>query len=201
MVCIGIYLFWGFTMTDSKTKWNRKYGERLMNGEESLVNERLKKFEQYFPDGGMALDFACGLGQNSIYLAEQGFHVQSFDISDVAIQNLRAEASKKQLHVEAKVSDLTEWSNLSLSKDSFNLVVITYYLDREIIPKLKQVLDKSGLFFLETFYQSNKCHSDGVSDRYKLQSQELLVEFKDWQILFFEENEEEGRQTILCRKI
>lgn len=188
-------------MTDSKTKWNRKYEERLMNGEESEVNERLKKLEQYFSGEGSALDFACGLGQNSIFLAEKGFHVESLDISEIAIQHLQSEASKRQIHVEGTVTDLSEWSNLYLAENKFELIVITYYLDRDILPHLKNVLKKSGLFFMETFYISEKCHTHGVSERYKLNSQELLAEFKNWQILYYEENEVEGRQTILCRKI
>jgi hypothetical protein len=41
---------------------------------------------------------------------------------------------------------------------------------------------------METFYQSPQIENQGVSDQYKLQPKELLVEFGDWTVHFFEEN-------------
>jgi tellurite methyltransferase len=49
---------------------------------------------------------------------------------------------------------------------------------------------------METFYLSPKNENQGVSNHYKLQPGELLADFSDWKVLFYEENEQEGRQTI-----
>ncbi|GHH98968.1 class I SAM-dependent methyltransferase [Neobacillus kokaensis] len=70
---------------DDKTKWNAKYKERLNEPEEPKPNSRLKSLTTYF-SGGTALDIACGLGGNSILLAEHNYLVQAIDISDVAIK-------------------------------------------------------------------------------------------------------------------
>jgi SAM-dependent methyltransferase len=41
-----------------------------------------------------ALDIGCGTGDNSIWLAQNNFHVTGIDISEIAIQKAREKASK-----------------------------------------------------------------------------------------------------------
>jgi tellurite methyltransferase len=41
------------------------------------------------PDDGRALDLACGLGGNSILLAQQGLKVDAWDIADVPVAALQ----------------------------------------------------------------------------------------------------------------
>ena len=53
---------------------------------------------------------------------------------------------------------------------------------------------------METYYQSPQNEIQRLSNQYKLQPKELLAEFGDWNVLSFEENELEGRQTIFCQK-
>ncbi|WHY84080.1 methyltransferase domain-containing protein [Neobacillus novalis] len=182
-----------------RIKWNNKYKERINQREEPVPNVRLKNLSSYLT-GGPALDLACGLGGNSLFLARLNFQVQAIDISDVAINYLQELAAKKKLAIYAQLSDLTEITSLNLPKNSFNLVVITNYLDRSLFPLVKSIIKEDGYFFMETFYMSPKHENQGVSNQYKLQPGELLAEFGDWKILFYEENEQEGRQTIFCQK-
>lgn len=182
---------------DSREKWNRKYEERLNNYGEVQANERLKNLSLYF-EGGLALDVASGLGGNSLFLAEQGFEVHSYDISEVGILHLQEQAKNNNLSIHAEVCDLTDRSKLPFVKQSFHLVVMTYYLDRQLFPLIKLLIKEKGYFFMETYYQS--AVNGRISNTYKLSSQELRQEFSDWKIIYFEENELEGRQTILCQK-
>ncbi len=69
-----------------------------------------------------------------------------------------------------------------------------------MFPFVKSIIKKNGLFFMETFFRSPKNKDQSVSNQYKLDPHELLTEFADWHILYYEENELEGRQTIFCRK-
>ncbi|WNF35056.1 class I SAM-dependent methyltransferase [Bacillaceae bacterium IKA-2] len=183
---------------DPKSKWNGKHNDRLNSIEQPTPNARLKGQLQHLT-GGSALDFACGLGANSLFLAEIGYEVQALDISDVAIQHIKEEAKKQKLPVHACVGDLTDWSNLNLQKSSFDLVVITYYLDRLTFPFVKSIIKEDGYLFMETFYLSPRNETKGVSDQYKLRSSELLSVFGDWQVLYYEENVQEGRQTVFVR--
>lgn len=185
---------------ESKYKWNRKHQERISQLEVPKPNDRLKGFSLYL-NGGTALDIACGLGGNSLFLATRNYQVQAIDISDVAIHYLKEQATKQKLAIDPQVRDLTTANQLLRKKGPFDLVIITYYLDRTIYPLIKNILNKDGYFYMETYYQSPMQQVQGVSNQYKLQPQELLKEFADWNIIFFEENEHEGRQTLFCKKI
>ncbi|WP_174727543.1 class I SAM-dependent methyltransferase [Mesobacillus harenae] len=184
---------------DPKIKWNRKHTDRLNEVEEPLPTARLERLSTYLK-GGSALDLACGLGGNSLFLARMNYEVQAIDISDVAVSYIKEQAAKQELAISPRVSDLTDLEQLTLEASSFDLGVITYYLDRAIFPLVKSIIKESGYFFMETFYIATQHGNQKVSNKYKLESNELLAEFRDWKILFYEENEQEGRQTIFCQK-
>ncbi|WP_144548263.1 bifunctional 2-polyprenyl-6-hydroxyphenol methylase/3-demethylubiquinol 3-O-methyltransferase UbiG [Bacillus sp. X1(2014)] len=184
---------------DSKTKWNNKYKDRMIDIKEPVPNPRLENLSVYL-NGGTALDLACGLGGNSLFLARMNYQVHSIDISDVAINFIRERSAQDNLKIQAQVCDLTEWSNPIMTNSTYDIVVITYYLDRSLFPIVKSVTKEGGYFFMETFNQSPRIENQGVSSQYKLLPNELLAEFSDWNVLFFEENEQEGRQTIFCQR-
>lgn len=182
-----------------KDKWNQKYKERMKKYEETSPNNRLINLTSYLK-GGDALDLACGLGRNSLFLAQLSYQVQAFDISDVAVNYLREIAAKQNLPITAQAYDLTKLEDLGLENNVFDLVIITYYLDRQLFSKVKTIVKEKGYFFMETFYESPQNEKLNISNQFKLQPQELLHEFREWKILYFEEYEFEGRQTIFCQR-
>jgi tellurite methyltransferase len=185
---------------NSRIKWNAKHKDRLKSVRVPEPNPRLMKQSGYLT-GGEALDLACGIGGNSIFLARLNYEVQALDISDVAIQFIRKQVAKNNLSIHPVVCDLTELRLQPWCKQSFDLVVITYYLDRLLFPIIKSLIKEKGYFFMETFYQSRQTETSRVSNQYKLQPKELLTEFSDWKVLFFEECETEGRQSVFCQKL
>lgn len=184
---------------NSKTKWNSKHKERIEQLKDPVVNPRLLNLSTYL-NGGTALDIACGLGGNSLFLAHKNYQVEAIDISDVAINFIQEQARSNNLNIHPRLCDLTELKHIEWQDQTFNLVVMTYYLDRSIFPIVKSLIQQDGYFFMETFFQTPQNQNEGVSNQYKLQSNELLSEFRNWKILFFEENEQDGRQTIFCQK-
>ncbi|WP_142752169.1 class I SAM-dependent methyltransferase [Neobacillus piezotolerans] len=180
-----------------KEKWNKKHQERLAEMEEPLPNERLVRLSSYL-NGEKALDLACGLGGNSLFLAERGYEVDAADISETAIHFLREHAQKRELEVHASAMDLADLENLPYKIGAYDLILIAYYLDRSLFPYVKGLLKDGGYFFMETYYDSPK--EGKVSKQFLLKPNELLEEFREWTILFFEENEQEGRQIVFCRK-
>ncbi|MBT2638020.1 MULTISPECIES: methyltransferase domain-containing protein [unclassified Bacillus (in: firmicutes)] len=172
--------------------------DRLIDGKPPEPNRRLLRMAAYLK-GGTAIDFASGLGGNSIYLSELGYDMTAVDISDVAINYVQAEAARRGLNITAKVTDLTKERSF-LKDHKHDLAVMTYYLDRSVFPLLKQVIKDNGYLFFETFYKHKTANNGHISSQYKLESNELLKELGDWKILFFEEDEQEGRQTIFCQK-
>lgn len=183
-----------------KNKWNRKYTERIKTDEPVVENKRLRDLAPYLK-GKTALDLACGLGGNSLFLAQIGYDVLALDVSEVAISYLKDKAKNQQLNIHAAVADLTHSNHLISKKNKFDLIVMTYYLDRSIFPIVKSALTNNGYFFMETFFMSPLKVKPEMPNKYKLHSNELLTEFKGWKILFYEESEVEGRQTIFCQKL
>jgi tellurite methyltransferase len=184
---------------DTSRKWNTKHKEQLEQKKEPTANRRLEGLSSYL-NGGRALDIACGLGGNSLFLAKKNYQVQAVDISDIAIAYIQDQTAKRKLSIDPQKCDLTDINKLQWSSDTFNLVVITYYLDRELLPIIKRIITENGYFFMETYFQSPQ-DNQKISNKYKLEPQELLSEFKDWKILYYEENEQEGRQTIFCQNV
>ncbi|MCM3764752.1 bifunctional 2-polyprenyl-6-hydroxyphenol methylase/3-demethylubiquinol 3-O-methyltransferase UbiG [Neobacillus niacini] len=182
---------------NDQTRWNMKYNERLQDLKLPHPNPRLQNAATYLT-GGKALDLACGLGANSMFLAGLNYQVEAVDISDIAVHYLRELAVKKNLNIHARVCDLTR--EIICEKNTFDLVVITYYLDRLLLSTVKDLIKAKGYFFMETYYQSLSTDGQGMSNQYKLQPKELLREFADWTVIYFEEHEAEERQTIFCQK-
>ena len=184
---------------NTRNKWNEKHMERISLLKDPAPNPRLKNLSAYL-SGGNALDLACGLGGNSFFLARMNYQVQAIDISDVAINSIQEQASKYNLKIHPQVIDLTELTNLNWENSPFSLVIISYYLDRSLFPIVKSIIKEDGYLFMETFYQSPLDENQGVSNQYKLHPKELLTEFADWTVLYFEENDQEGWQSIFCQK-
>jgi tellurite methyltransferase len=190
----------GRTGMNTKEKWNIKHLDRINQHEKPEPNPRLKKLLTYLKEGGKALDIACGLGGNSMLLAQTDYQVEAMDISDVAINYIQTQAAKENLSIEPRVADLTTVDTEDWQNARYNIMVITYYLDRALFPVVKNSIKDGGYFFMETFYQSPENEGQGVSEQYKLRSNELLDEFRDWKVIYFEENEQEGWQSIFCQK-
>jgi len=183
-----------------REKWNQKYQERLATSQPPETNKRLKNLSPYLK-GGAALDLACGLGANSRYLAQLGYKVDAIDGSDVAIENVKEQVEKEKLSIQPVLADLTDYENLKLYYQKYDLVHITYYLDRNLFPIIKSLLKESGFLFIETYFLTSETDQQHVSNQYKLKSQELIKEFSDWKILFYEEEAQEERQTIFCQRV
>jgi tellurite methyltransferase len=164
-----------------KEKWNQRH--RTATGEPQAAKV-LQENLHLLPDSGRALDLACGTGGNAILLAQQGLKVDAWDIADVAIVALQDMAFRRQLAIQAEVRDVEANPPRPAS---FDIIVVSYFLDRDTIPALIQALKPGGLIYYQTFSQQR------VSDRgprrveFRLADQELLRLFSGLQVLFYRE--------------
>jgi len=136
---------------EDKEKWNKKYKntpELLANRPQSYKLSNIINYAK----GLDALDVACGSGRNSIFLANSGFNVTSVDISEVALDSLNEKNNPK---IKTQLVDL---DTHKFDENSYNLIIMTNFLDRKAIPKLVKALKKEGVLFIETymFHQENE---------------------------------------------
>lgn len=93
---------------------------------------------------GTAIDLACGAGRNALYLAEKGWKVTAVDGSTTAIEIVRQRAAERGLALQTEVADLTGPS-FNLPQDAFDLIVIAYYLQRDLLARVKTVVRPGGV--------------------------------------------------------
>jgi len=168
----------------TQKKWNTIYQDAKIGDLASPLVLSENAF--LLAGGGTAFDVASGLGGSAIYLAQHGFTVTAWDISDVAMQKLAAYARHHRLAIQ------TETHDMSLDKplpNSFDVIVGCHYLDRALMPMLMHALKPGGLIFYQTFLQETTDKSRGPSDmNYRLANNELLALFNGLRIIVYREN-------------
>jgi 2-polyprenyl-3-methyl-5-hydroxy-6-metoxy-1,4-benzoquinol methylase len=165
----------------TREKWNERY--RDATGERQAARV-LKENLQLLPGKGRALDLACGTGGNAILLAQQGLQVDAWDIADVPIAALQDAALERQLAIQAGVRDVE--ANPP-APETFDVIVVSYFLDRDIIPALIQALKPGGLIYYQTFTRQRVSDRGPQRAEFRLAEQELLQLFSGLRILFYRE--------------
>lgn len=166
---------------NSREHWNERYRAATAGRQAAQV---LKEHVHLLPGSGHALDLACGSGANSILLAQQGLHVVAWDIADVAIAALQSEAQARGLPVHAAVRDVA--ANPP-APETFDIIVVSYFLNRDIIPALIRALRPGGLIYYQTFIQQRVSDRGPQREEFRLADQELLQLFSGLQVLFYRE--------------
>ena len=102
---------------------------------------------------GPVLDLAGGTGRNALFLARREYPVTVVEKSGVALERLRREAAAQHLPIQTVGSDL-EAADPELPSGPFAAILMSYFLDRPLLPRLSELLDAGGLVLLESFTQA-----------------------------------------------
>src|SRR5688572_26245550 len=125
-------------MSDLRTKWNERHAAGQVV--DATPCAALRDFAHLLPKTGKALDVACGLGGNAVFLARSGLETLGVDFADVAVEKLNAYAEEQTLNLRAEQADLGPGS---LKPGSFDVIVVAYFLDRAMSSTLMQAV-RSG---------------------------------------------------------
>jgi SAM-dependent methyltransferase len=169
-------------MHPDKAKWDRIYGQR--NPVDPQPAEVLLQNRHLLPKHGIALDLACGLGGNSLLLAEQGLEVHAWDISSVAIERLDNLAQQHQCQIRTRVLDVKSHPP---EPDSVNVLVVTHFLVRNMAEDLTAALKPGGLLFYQTFCRDKVFEEGPGNPDYLLQDNELLQLFTGLKVRVYRE--------------
>lgn len=132
-------------MEQDKHRWNKRYRTGswgIPQPDDFLVlNSQLLT-------GGSALDLACGLGGNSIFLALNNYWVDAVDVSEYALRDIQRRAHDLGLDLGLVVSDLDYFP---IPHNHYDLVLVFYFFSQNIIPGIIKALRSGGLIIYCTY--------------------------------------------------
>ncbi len=178
-------------------KWNKKYSVEEYIGGKTPCGW-LTDNTEVLTGNGKALDIAMGEGRNSIYLAQLGYEVTGIDISDVGVKKAQALAEEKHIELKTVIADLDEYQ---FEEKSFDLVVCFNFLDRNLFPKIRELVSPGGLVIYETFSIDFLKYSS-FKKEWVLDYGELLKVFQGYRILRYREVDDgqKGFASIIAQK-
>ena len=139
---------------------------------------------------GAALDVACGLGRNSLWLARSRWNVTAVDYSQVALAQLEQE--RGDLPIRTILADI-EGGEFAIAPQSYDLIVDCCFLYRPLFERMKAGLRPGG-YFVGVFRMEAGRHCS--NPEYLVKAGELQSFFLDWEVLHTAERK---RAEIVAR--
>ena len=183
------------TGVNQQQKWDLRHAKATDPGQPARV---LEENLHLLPSQGKALDLACGRGVNAFMLAQAGLKVTAWDNSPVAIARLLHQAEALGLSINAQVRDVIE---APPEPSSFNLILVSYFLERKLTPALIDALRPGGLLLYQTFSRERVTDCGPSNIQYRLKNNELLSLFKQLTIRVYREEGSLGDLTKGCRDL
>lgn len=166
----------------TKDKWDKHY--KSCSTDLPKAADVLYQNQHLLPASGDALDLACGRGANAVCLAENGLAVSAWDISPSALEILTSIANEKKLIINCETRDIVLQPP---EPDSFDIIVVSNFLERELVDMIKRAIKPGGLIFYQTFIKDKVDEIGPKNPDYLLNCNELLTFFSDWNILHYRE--------------
>lgn len=189
LVCVSLCLFLGFSTLDSsraaeedKTRWDDKYAtETYLFGRDPIPF--LKDHVHLLPKG-TALDLAMGEGRNGVFLATKGFQVTGVDISEAGFKRAHALAEENGVSITTVVADLEQYD---IPAKTYDVILCTYYLQRDLFPKIVAALKPGGMAVIETYTVDHLRYRPTFNKAYLLERNELLTLLPGLRVLRYQE--------------
>jgi len=164
-----------------------------------FVVDWVRALGKRLPPPRRALDVAMGRGRHAVGLAEAGFKVFGVDVNASAVSAAVTRARSHGLVVHGWCADLRTHP---LPRSSFELIVVTSYLQRDLFPSLKEAVSAGGVVLYETFTTAQRVHFRGpTSPDHLLRPGELRTAFEHFEVLAYEEvSEPDAVARIAARR-
>ncbi len=173
-----------------REKWNKKYQDNPKLLQLRPPSKILKKYYNFAPIK-TALDLACGVGRNAIFLAKQEFIVDAVDISQIALNQIN------NPNINTILADLDSFT----PKKEYGLIIKTNYLDRDLINRAKEWLKKDGIFIIETYLDDPINEKKDSNPAFLLKPDELKSFFDNrFEILEYSEFINESFEMFKMKK-
>ncbi|MBA3914973.1 MAG: class I SAM-dependent methyltransferase [Acidobacteriales bacterium] len=189
-------------MEHERDTWDQRYrsgSHRSLDPDPLLVESYRDFIEPLFPQPGTALDVAGGAGRHAAWLAHRGWRVTLVDVSAVAIEQARANAGEVAEKIKFEVGDL---ESFELGTQPYDLVLVFFYLQRDLFPRLIEALKPGGLLIYKTYTHMAPKFGRGPSHpMHLLGENELLHAVPEMTVLHYLETvHERGIAELVARK-
>jgi SAM-dependent methyltransferase len=170
----------------ARRRWNTRYRQTTGDAKPARV---ITENQHLLPSAGRALDLACGLGGNARFLAEHGLDTWAWDVSEVAVTQVQRMSQQCGLSLQAEGRDV---SLHPPTPNSFDVIVVSRFLDRDLAPALIEALAPDGLLFYQTFTRDALAVVGPKNPAFLLEVQELLSLFRPLRVLCYREEGQVG---------
>lgn len=162
-----------------RERWDRKYAAG--NPNPAFAPEPLLVQYAHLLDGeGWALDVACGVAHNALFLARRGYEVLAVDGSITGLRYARTALAGTGLPVHLVAADL---DNFVFPEKRFAVAAVFRFLSRPLIPRIKQALVPGGLLIFQTFNVNQLRFAAPMRREYLLEHGELAQLCGDFETL------------------
>ena len=148
---------------------------------------------------GKALDVGCGTGRNALYLSQNGFQVDAWDVNPVSIQKLNEIIAAEQISsIQTAVRDFNQDATITGEYDFINCIVVMMFLAPETIPPLIQHMQQATKpqgFNLIVCAMNTEDYPVQRDFPFSFKAGELSAYYADWDIVKYNENVGELHRT------
>ncbi len=172
--------------TSDRDRWDAKYAGKPVPAS-SLPDDWLRQHAVTLA-AGTALDLACGLGYNAIWLAQQGWRVDAVDISPVGLSLAASLAERVGCPAVSWIA--ADLDTFVPCEAGYDLITVFRFLDRQRLPQMiEAALRPGGMLIYETFSQRQMSRPDNhlKCDQFTLGPGELPALFPHLTVVAAEE--------------
>ena len=178
-------------MPSKEKKWNAAYQDADYASAlpAQVLSENSYLLPQFSQQQGNALDLACGRAGNAQFLAKRNFSVDAVDISSVVLEGLQSYVEQQDLSITCILRDIEKEG---LSEKQYDVIVVSYFLNRELFPQILNALKPNGLLYYQTWSQLSVDDSGPRNPDFRLKAGELLQLTTSLQTLYYQEDGKQG---------
>ena len=165
--------------------------------------------------GKKVLDIGCGEGKDAVYMAQKGYEVFAFDLTENGIRKTIALAKNRGVKLNAYVDDI----NTFVTREQYDIIYSTgtvqYLFDEnkiEFFKKLEKITKPNGIVYINVFVEKSflELPPDWDREEKMWEPGELFTYLADWKFERIDEvifEDQSGgvphyhcMDTIICRK-
>ena len=166
--------------------------------------------------GKKVLDIGCGEGKDAVYMAQKGYDVTAFDLTENGIRKTLALAKERGVGIKAYVDDINSFETTEEFDIIYSTGTVQYLFDENkdgFFEKIAKITKPDGIVYINVFVEKPflELPPDWDIEEKMWKSGELFTRFADWKIerideIIFEDYSGgvphyHCMDTIICRKV